>query len=332
MRAALLRTGLYGLSIPYGMAMMLRNILYDNRLLRISEPDVPLISVGNLTLGGTGKTPFVAWLSQFLHTQGRHVGLVSRGYGRVGEHNDEFRELALRLPDVPHEQSPHRLSACRRLLARNDLDCIILDDAFQHRRIDRRLDIVLVDALEPFGFDYLFPRGMLREPTFGLRRADIVLLSRADLIEPAERIWLREKIATIAPNAIYGEIAHRPESLAAFPAPILHQPLEILKGQRILAFCGIGNPLAFARTLEELGVILADLIPFPDHHRFTLLDYHQILEKAKSTKAEMLVATMKDLVKIKLPALEKLPLRALTVGITFLEGESAVRHRILDAV
>ena len=190
--AALLRGGLRLAETPYAWAMRWRNHRYDSGAATVHRLDVPVISVGNLTTGGTGKTPLVFWLAQWFRDRAIPVAVVSRGYrapqaaraATATSENDEARELAARLPDVPHLQNPDRVAAARQAIRQFQCRAIILDDAFQHRRIGRDLDIVLLDALEPLGFGHVLPRGLLREPVEGLRRADLVALSRADVLEP----------------------------------------------------------------------------------------------------------------------------------------------------
>ncbi|MEZ6127839.1 MAG: tetraacyldisaccharide 4'-kinase [Planctomycetaceae bacterium] len=169
------------LSIPYSMLMQLRNAAFDIGLKATHRVDVPVIAIGNLTTGGTGKTPIVAFLVRQLQELGWRPGIVSRGYraDSSGE-NDEKRVLAGLCPGVPHEQNPDRIAAARKLLAETDVDVIVLDDALQHRRIHRDLNVVLVDASNPFGYGYELPRGLLRESLSGLKQADLVLI-----LEPA---------------------------------------------------------------------------------------------------------------------------------------------------
>ena len=173
------------------------------------DVSVPVISVGNLTLGGTGKTPLVKWLTGRLKRFRCKCRSLSRGYGAAtGEQNDEARELAQALPNVPHLQNRDRVPAARAGNSHSHPDLLILDDGFQHRRLARDLDIVLLDALEPFGFEHVFPRGTLREPLDGLTRADIVCLSRADAVSADERDTVRRRAASSAPAAAWCELAH----------------------------------------------------------------------------------------------------------------------------
>src|SRR5262249_6755218 len=180
-KAGLLRAGLRIAETPYSLAMRTRNLWY-NLGQSSSRVEAKVISVGNLTLGGTGKTPMVEWLGRWFRKRGVRVAIVSRGYGAEdGVLNDEALELEQKLPDVPHLQNADRVAASRVAIEEFASQVILLDDAFQHRRIARDLDIVLLDALEPFGFDHVFPRGTLREPLEGLARASFVVLTRADM-------------------------------------------------------------------------------------------------------------------------------------------------------
>ncbi len=199
--AAVLR-GALGLAEPcYAAAVRWRNRRYDRGAATVHRVGVPVLSVGNLTLGGTGKTPMVRWLAQWFHNRGARVAVVSRGYGaKVGNANDEALELRRLLPDVPHLENPDRVAAAREAVATLGCQAILLDDGFQHRRIARDLDIVLLDALAPFGFGHVFPRGTLREPLAGLRRADAVVLSRADLLDSSEREEIWQTVRAHAPG------------------------------------------------------------------------------------------------------------------------------------
>ncbi len=154
--------------VPYTAAVRWRNRRYDGAHAAIARVGVPVLSVGNLTLGGTGKTPLVEWIARWFGERGVRVGIVSRGYGATnGQKNDEALELELSLPNVPHVQNPDRVAAARDAIERHGCQLILLDDGFQHRRLGRDLDIVLLDASAPFGFEHVFPRGMLREPLAG---------------------------------------------------------------------------------------------------------------------------------------------------------------------
>ncbi len=255
------------------------------------------------------------------------MAVVSRGYGATaGQPNDEARELQLSLPNVPHLQNPDRVAAARQAIAACGAQLIVLDDGFQHRRIGRDLDIVLLDALEPFGFGHVFPRGWLREPVEGLRRADVVVLSRADLLDAAGREALWQTIRRHAPQAVGAEVIHAPRRLIS--AAGAEMPLEAVRGQPVAAFCGIGNPAGFRHTLETCGCRLLGFRAFSDHHRYTPAELEQLSDWAKGLGASMLVCTGKDLVKLSADHFGDLPLWAVGIEIEFLSGRQSLQSRL----
>ncbi|MCA1685652.1 MAG: tetraacyldisaccharide 4'-kinase, partial [Planctomycetia bacterium] len=178
------RVGLRLASFGASLGVLLRNLGYDRGRLAVARAAVPVVSVGNLTLGGTGKTPMVEWVARWYRRRGVRVAILSRGYRRDGSGgvNDEAMVLEENLPDVPHLQDPDRVKIAGVAVEELGSELLVLDDGFQHRRLARDLDLVLLDALEPFGLGRLFPRGLLREPVRSLRRADLVVLTRADLV------------------------------------------------------------------------------------------------------------------------------------------------------
>ena len=291
--ASMLRGALSLASMGYGAAIALRNAAFDHGWRRVHRVPVPVISVGNITTGGTGKTPFVAWLINELRRQGMQPGLLSRGYRSLdGLTNDEARVIERLCPGVPHVQNCDRVAGARALLGREQLrsplptfrwgerarvrgaegdtrpltlalspadggegtrkcDAIILDDAFQHRRLNRDLDIVLIDALQPWGYGRLLPRGLLREPPEALRRADVAIITRADQVEPSALEDLRHQVRIVRGIGVDGEISFRPTRLVNTAGQT--RPLSSLAGQSIAAFCGIGNPVGFEQMLTQLG-------------------------------------------------------------------------------
>ncbi len=323
--AACLRVGLRLAGFPYGWAMALRNRRYDRAQTEIHQVDVPVICVGNLTLGGTGKTPMIEWIARYFRAKGVRVSIVSRGYGaQQGERNDEALELELALPDVPHLQNPNRVEAAEAAVEELDTQLILLDDGFQHRRLARDLDIVLLDATEPFGFEHVFPRGTLREPLAGLARAQVVVLTRADMLDPTARKKIRHRVEQLAPNATWCEVEHKPAAL--LDATGKEQPLAasqpVSPSKRIAAFCGIGNPAGFRHTLETLGCNIIAWREFPDHHTYTREDVDSL--KAWATEADEVLCTRKDLVKLGVTSLGTVPLWAVSVQLSFLTGQNSL--------
>jgi tetraacyldisaccharide 4'-kinase len=325
--AALARGALRVAEVPYTMVVSHRNRQYDTAAKTIHRANVPVIAIGNLTLGGTGKTPMVKWLAERFQGTGSRVAIVSRGYGAAdGKQNDEALELAQALPDVPHIQNRDRVAAARQAIREHGAQLLLLDDGFQHRRLGRDLDIVLLDALEPFGFEHIFPRGTLREPLEGLQRAQVVCLSRADAISPNERDAIRKRVAQISPQAIWCEAAHAASRLVNSRGE--SQPLEYLAQHRIAAFCGIGNPAGFRHTLGATHCELVAWREFPDHHAYSGADRTELVSLATNAKAEMLVCTQKDLVKLQQPELNGISLWAVSIEIRFLAGQESLEEKL----
>lgn len=314
--------------IPYAAAMRLRNRLYDGGWLPAFRPPLGVVSVGNLSLGGTGKTPLAEWIARRLAGVGVQLAVISRGYGaRPGQPNDEALELARKLPGVLQLQNPDRVAAARQIIAGSRCQAILLDDAFQHRRIARDLDIVLLDALEPFGFGHVFPRGTLREPLTGLGRAHVVVLSRADMISPSERAAIRDRVRQYAPQAAWVETRHAPRVLVS--AAGQEQPLATLAGRPVAAFCGIGNPAGFRHTLDACGFNAIALQEFPDHHPYGPPDLERLTHWAAGLDVAAVVCTEKDLVKIGRDRLGDQALWAIRVGLEFLAGQDELENRLL---
>jgi len=311
----------------YAAIVCWRNRRYDRGTAVAHRVGVPVVSVGNLTLGGTGKTPLVEWLAEWFHTRGVRAAVVSRGYGaEAGEENDEARELRWLLPDVPHVQNADRVAAAQEAIRTFDAQLVVLDDGFQHRRIARDLDIVLLDALEPFGFGHVFPRGTLREPVAGLRRADAVILSRADLLDPAQRADVWRMVRLHAPTAICAEAVHAPRTLIS--ADGQQMPLETIRGQSVAAFCGIGNPAGFRHTLETCGCQIAGFREFPDHHRFTSKDVDLLAEWSHGLGVSAMVCTCKDLVKLRTERIAGRPLWGIRIEMEFQAGQELLESRL----
>jgi len=323
---------LAGLEIPYALGMTARNFSYDHGLRSVKKVSVPVISVGNLTLGGTGKTPFTIWLAQWFLQQGKRPGIVSQGYhaDETGW-NDEAKEIRMLLPDVPQAFSKNRFKAATSLLSQHPVDLILLDDGFQHRKLFREIDIVLLDATNEFGYHRIFPRGLLRENIASLKRADIVLLSRADAADDAKRINIRKQVHQIAPDVHWGEISHVPVSLLGESR--LAWPVDFLKNCNLLAFCGLGNPFAFRSTLLSCDYRFQELVVYPDHHIYTKKDAEILQKKAEQTQSRALICSLKDYVKIQSDSLSfDIPVYALVIGIKAVSDFSEMTKKINEAI
>lgn len=331
LNAALFRGVTSVLEAPVRWYVQRKNQAYDNGRRVAYRVAAPVISVGNLTVGGTGKTPMVEWIARWLQQHDKPVVLISRGYGsRQGHANDEARELALKLPGVPHLQNADRIAAAHQAIADHPGSVLLLDDAFQHRRIARDLDIVLLDALAPFGFEHVLPRGLLREPVEGLRRAQVVVLSRANLASDETRTAVRSRVSQLAPDAAWVEAIHAPTKLLSHSG--ITESLSQLEGKRVAAFCGIGNPTGFRRTLEQIGAAVVGWKEFPDHCAYDQSQLAAITTLATDCRAEIVVCTHKDLVKIPQEMVNNCPLRALVVGLQITQGEDAFAAALRKAI
>ena len=308
----------------------LRSFLYDRGWLPVERLATPVISVGNLSSGGTGKTPMVAWLAGQLRRRGLRAGVLSRGYGAApGGLNDEGLELARRLADLPQVQDRDRAAGGRRLEGRG-VDVILLDDGFQHRRLQRDLDLVLVDCTRPFGLApptaggapvrALLPRGLLREPLSALRRADAVVLTRVDAVSEEEREELARCLERASPGTPRVEATHVVHRIRT-PDARDGAGLGALQGRAVDLVSAIGNPEAFERTVRALGGVVVEHRILPDHHSYEARDLAGL-------GARPLVTTAKDAVKLERFAL---PLWVVEVELEMRAGAELL-SALLDAL
>lgn len=312
------RAGLRIASWPYGLGVWWRNRRYD-RGRAATRAAVPVVSVGNLTLGGTGKTPCVEYVARFYRQLELQVAILSRGYGADAGRNDEAMLLEENLPDVPHLQGRDRVELAATAVDELESELLVLDDGFQHRRLHRDLDIVLVDATSPPHRDSLFPRGTLREPAGSLKRAGAIALTRCDQVPAAAASELESWVKARFPTAPLAATEHRPLDLLGGDAP---EPVERLRSASVAAFCGIGNPAAFRRTLESLGAAVIDFRSFPDHHPYSRSDVDDLRAWASRLPSAAVVATtQKDWVKLRIGELAGRPLRAVRIGLAFRCGQ-----------
>jgi tetraacyldisaccharide 4'-kinase len=337
--ALLLRALLRVLSWWYALGVLLRLAAYRLRLLKPEQVDAPVICVGNLTTGGTGKTPAVAWVVNRLKEEGRKPGIVSRGYKSDATGNDELKVLGELCPDVPHVQDPIRPEGARKAITRG-ADVIVLDDGFSHLPLARDLDILLFDALNPFGFGRMLPRGLLREPIRSVRRAKFCVFTRADVAKP-ER--LQDLEDTVRCKGFVGGIAHAahvPVKLKRLDADGDEDPAW-LEGKTVAAFCGLGHPLGFRRTLEHLGSKFTPLevLQLDDHQDFSepalRREVEPFVRACVDHGAEVAVCTQKDAVKFRHVAPElglPVPLYELQVDFRIVKGEAELIEAIRNAL
>ena len=331
-RASAVRAALSAAEPFYAAAAASRNWLFDSGLKKSHRLPRPVISVGNITTGGTGKTPVVRWLAERLRDHGRRAAVVARGYGSTpGELGDEQVMLDALLNGgqvagrVHVVASPDRLAAAGRLLRdRPDVDVLILDDGFQHRRVARDLDLVLVSATSPFGYDHVLPRGMLREPLSGLRRAGAVVVTHADQVAPADLASILARLRGIHPGVPVYRATHAPDSVHTPAGDRL--PPDELAGRSWFAACGIGDPQVFLRQLQAVGGRCAGYRWFSDHHSYSAADLDDLRKAARAAKADVLVTTEKDWAKLgALPSARDggPPVWRVDVRVRFAEGDEA---------
>jgi tetraacyldisaccharide 4'-kinase len=304
---------------------------YTSGVRRRNRLPCRVISVGNLTLGGTGKTPLTMWLARWCQQQGWRVAVLSRGYGAqtakpfqvvsTGDGplldwrlvGDEPYLLARALPGIPVLVGRNRSLSGRYACDQFGVEVIILDDGFQHYALHRDLDVVLIDANNPFGHGTLLPRGILREPLSALRRADAIVLTRVDMATtplPALRHQIRRWNAhqPLSDLTMVAEMLYRGE--ASVPGGIAW-----LRRRRVVAFAGIGNPLAFTTTLTQLGSEVVAQVVFPDHYPFTPADWQALIDLAHQRHAECLVTTEKDAVRLAPKWQAPIPVYTLRIGV-----------------
>jgi tetraacyldisaccharide 4'-kinase len=315
--AVVMRGALRVASIPYGIAVSQRNRRFDSGSKQIQHCGVPVISIGNLTTGGTGKTPIVCFIAKWLHGRGIRVAIVSRGYGRGdADANDEALELHSRLPDVPHVQHADRVQASRDAIDRFEAEVILMDDGFQHRRLHRDLNIVVIDATCPFGFERLLPRGLLREPVENLCRADMVMITRCDAVEDPALLDIEQTVLRHNESIPIVRSRHEPTILLEYPST--RAPIAELSGKNVAVISAIGNPAAFETTVRSCGATVIDSRQLGDHDSYSPETVDSLVQWVESLddRVELIVCTHKDLVKLQTNRLGGRSLVAILIELT----------------
>ena len=364
-----LRFLLIPLSWLYTASVQLRNILYTRGVFKARRLPCRVISVGNIVVGGTGKTPAVIVIAKHLQREGMRVAILLRGYKRRVrekvtivsdgekvcaspiESGDEADMMAKHLSGVPIIVGKCRYLTGQVALERFKVDVLLLDDGFQHRQLARDVDILTIPATHPFGSPKkLLPAGTLREPPTALRRADLILLTHADT--PNISAHAKKVVKGLAPNAPVLESIYRPTHL--YPLAISSQqsaismkpslpteteirdpkaiPTDIkeLKGKRVIAVCGIGNPDAFVATLMRCSVASVELLAFPDHHVYTEADKQRIDTAFQAAAADLIVTTQKDEQKLaRFVDNWKLPIVVLAVALVITDGDEMLTDVLL---
>jgi len=329
--AGITRFFLLILSWVYGLGFGLRRLFYHLGIFRPGILPVKVVSVGNITTGGTGKTPLVEYIARLLQDYGERPAILSRGYKGSSVNlnepwSDEAEILGQNLPQVPFIIDEDRNRGGRKALDEYDASFLILDDGFQHWRLVRNLEIVVVDALEPFGYGYLLPRGLLREPISALSRAELVVISRCDLVPKEKVASLRRHIRAISPGLPIIETRHRPIEFCDLRKR--KSPVEWVKDKAIFGFCGIGNAEAFLLTLKKMKARVLGFRRFNDHHRYGPEELASLADEAKSLGAEALVTTQKDRVNFPESVEVRLPVLVLRIALEITSGKGALEAKL----
>lgn len=328
-------------SYGYGLAVMLILSRHRNGKNRKYVLPKPVISIGNITLGGVGKTPFVETVARFLLEKKIKPVVLSRGYGAVKaqrmndelSHSDEAGVLMESLPEVKIYEGKDKFKTGQTVLReQGDVGTFVLDDGFQHWRLKRDLDIVLIDADKPFGNGYLIPRGILRESVKHLRRADIFVLTKTDLGK-RNLESLRDRLSQIKPGCLIVETVHEPADLSDRRHTSVKKELDFLRGKKVCSFCGIGDPKSFAYLLSNLGANVKKDFVFMDHHVYQEADINAMVAFCRENRINTVVTTQKDAVKLK-SYLALFPpdmaVLSLNIKVKIVKGQDEFFRRISD--
>ena len=303
--AALIKSTLSAFTYPYSAVLNTRDFLYKNGVVKSTRLPVKVISIGNITTGGTGKTPLVESMARCLLEKNKKVAILSRGYGgnnSLQENNDNVNDecLILRenLQDVTVLAGKDRVSNGEKAIRESGVDCLLLDDGFQHLKLKRDLDIVVIDSLNPFGGENLIPRGSLREPLRNLGRAGLFIISHCNQSKKQIIKSIYTKLNYVNNDAPVCESIHRPVHIESMTDGSILGP-EWLMGKRIYGLSAIGNPESFTYTLKELGADLIKHRKFHDHHNYNREEIGDVVYEAKLLGVDAIVVTQKDIVKIR---------------------------------
>jgi len=345
-RASLIRGGLAALSPIYGATVGLRNLWYDAAPGAVRRASVPVISIGNISTGGTGKTPMAAWIAVALLERGRRVAILTRGYkgspvafeserpqaaqAQWRVESDEAEVLRRRCPRATIFISPDRVASAAQAVA-SGCNVIVMDDGFQHRRLHRDLNVVLIDACAPFGMGGLLPRGTLRESPDSLSRADLVIMTRCDLMESPARELLRERLVKLAPRVPVLSCRHTVTGytdLRGRPVPV-----EDPGAVEAMIFAGIASFDSFRRSIESLGIRVIAAYQFPDHHDYSDEEIAELTQTAHQLEVNALLTTEKDAVKLcGRWTNEAIPVLVPVIDMQFEDADADVLRAALDRV
>lgn len=339
------RKGLYWVAGLYGLIIRLRLWCYRKGWLTITRLPCRVMSVGNLTVGGTGKTPIVMLLTEWLLAKGLRVAILSRGYKRTSkepyllvsdgsrmlvgpsEAGDEPFLMAQRCPSAIVAVGADRVALGQWVLEQHPVDCIVLDDGFQHRSLHRDVDLVLLDATDAAGLDALLPAGRLREPLTELCRASAVMITRADSRQDVEKIHDRLRAVACSSEDVI-EVVFRPESVVAIVSGE-RQPVDWCRKKKVWLVSAIGNSPSFRRSVESMGVEVLGETAFEDHHAYDHSDIEKLRANLQATGGEIVLTTEKDKGKLLPLLMPSDPWWMLRLGTAVIRGEDRL-HRLID--
>ena len=353
---------LYIASLIYKSLVDLRLLGYELGFSGKERLNCFVISLGNITVGGTGKTPTAQRLAKEIRDMGYRVVILNRGYrakfrGEVGivsdgktlnmdaaEAGDEAYMLAKHLPNVPVLIGARRAVTGQYAIEKFGAEVVILDDGFQHWQVIRDFDILLIDAVSVFGNGYLLPRGILRESMSHISRADVCLMTKVDQAHEGSCDLIRETVARYNSSAQIVESIHQPRCLiplANWSVDLAGEGISVEKisGRKVMAVSAIGNPASFERTLKDLGAEIISSLRYPDHHDYTIMEMEDILRRADSFAAEMIIVTEKDAVKIPEEVAKenwRIPIFVICVEVKFRAGaeefQAELRRRLAEKI
>lgn len=335
------------ISYLYRIILKLRYFFFKTGFLKKTTPSVPVISVGNITLGGTGKTPLIEYIAIYLKKRKKKVAILSRGYGakkvinksdninNLETYNDEHLMLCENLSGVPNLINKNRILSAKKAIEDYNVDFLLLDDGFQHIKLDRSLDIVAFNSLNPFGYENVFPRGFLREPLQGLERADLFVITHSNLCSHNDLENIRNRLNKRHNDIPIIETIHYPLHLENISDGTVYN-IEWLKEKNLYAFCAIGNPESFSKSLLYQNAQLIKFNPFLDHHFYTHNELEEIIKEASDLNVDAIVTTQKDKVKI-LDILTKkelnnirIPINVVKITIKIVKGNETFEKLIND--
>ena len=304
------------LSQIYRAALLSSQAYYRMFPSTVKRVSARVISVGNITWGGTGKTPLVAKLARDLSYYGRKVVVLTRGYGK-----DEVAELKKKLPNIPILVGRDRIKTAREAIKTYNADFLILDDGFQHIRLGRDLDIVNINASQPFGPGGLVPRGTLREPLDHLSRADVFMLTKSN-IGSKNLHWIRQKLLSIKPNALIFEAVHKPLRFSdVLKGRFL--TLSEIRGRKVATLSAIGDPFSFEKTVENLGGEILFAARYDDHHEYKASEMRDFMRRCHEVNVHEVITTEKDFYRLE-PVLKAMEPGQVTVDFLTLQIEIQV--------